>query len=174
MSADLAAISLGELLAYDEYEVTRWREWFSKQPPEILDIKTGTAAIPDAGDDLRWLLFHIFAVQLRYAEWILNLPQKSKEDFMAMPRATLADLFSIGEQARKLLAEFAERTTLEELAEVVEYNSPKFKMKASKRKCFLQAILHGDRHWAQIAVLVREAGYKTDWVHDFIMSPTME
>jgi uncharacterized damage-inducible protein DinB len=173
MSADLSAISLGELLAYDEHETNRWREWFSKQPPELLNTKTGIMAMPE-GDDLRWLLFHIFAVQLRYAQWILNLPLMTREEMIALPRTTLDELFAIGDQARKLLAEFAAKTTIEELAEVVEYSSPKFKMKASKRKCFLQAILHGDRHWAQIAVLVREDGYKTDWTHDFIMSPTME
>jgi uncharacterized damage-inducible protein DinB len=167
---DLAAISLGELLAYDEHEVTRWHEWFKRQPAEILDLPTKIAE----GNDLRWLLFHIFAVQLRYAEWLLELPTRSKEEFLGMPRQSVEDLFTIGAHARKLLADFADKATPEELAKVLAYSSPNFKLSATKRKCFLQSILHGDRHWAQIAALVREAGYKTDWVHDIVMSPAMQ
>lgn len=170
MSNELSAISLNELLAYDEHEVTRWHEWFKKQPADILDLPTKVAE----GNDLRWLLFHIFAVQLRYAEWILERPSRSREEFLAIPRQTVDELFAIGAQARTLLGKFIENTSAEDLQKVLAYDSPKFKMSASKRKCFLQAILHGDRHWAQIAVLVREAGHKTDWVHDFIVSPVME
>ena len=31
-------------------------------------------------------------------------------------------------------------------------------------------MLHGIRHWAQIATALRKAGYKQDWPHDFIFT----
>jgi uncharacterized damage-inducible protein DinB len=34
--------------------------------------------------------------------------------------------------------------------------------------------MHGIRHWAQLATLLRQAGYKTDWSHDLLMSDALE
>lgn len=167
MSTGISAISLGELLAYDEHEVTRWHEWFRRQPAEILDLKTEIAS---AGD-LRTLLLHVFGVQLRYAEW---LNDDKRTDAINLPHDTVEELFAIGTRSRALLAQFVAKTTPEDLAVVLTYERGNFKMSATKRKCFLQSVLHGDRHWAQVAVLVREAGYKTDWIHDFIMTPAMQ
>ena len=47
-------------------------------------------------------------------------------------------------------------------------------IRASKRKMFAHAMLHGVRHWAQLATALREAGYATNWGKDFLYSPVME
>jgi uncharacterized damage-inducible protein DinB len=41
---------------------------------------------------------------------------------------------------------------------------------ASRRKIFIHALLHGVRHWAQLAACLRQQGYKQDWQHDFIFT----
>jgi uncharacterized damage-inducible protein DinB len=38
---------------------------------------------------------------------------------------------------------------------------------------FAHAMLHGVRHWAQLATALREAGHGTDWGHDFLFSDVM-
>jgi uncharacterized damage-inducible protein DinB len=45
--------------------------------------------------------------------------------------------------------------------------------KASARKVILHAMLHGLRHWAQLATIVREHGHATDWFHDILMSDAL-
>ncbi len=32
------------------------------------------------------------------------------------------------------------------------------------------AVVHAIRHWAQLATLLRQQGYKTDWQHDVLFS----
>jgi uncharacterized damage-inducible protein DinB len=58
--------------------------------------------------------------------------------------------------------------------EMMSFPAPTENMKASRRKCFTHAFLHGTRHWAQLATALRLAGYKQDWQHDFIFSPAMQ
>ena len=43
-------------------------------------------------------------------------------------------------------------------------------LSASKRKIFVHALLHGMRHWAQLATFLRQQGHKQPWQHDFIFS----
>jgi uncharacterized damage-inducible protein DinB len=38
---------------------------------------------------------------------------------------------------------------------------------------FAHAMLHGVRHWAQLATALREKGHGTDWGHDFLFSDVM-
>jgi uncharacterized damage-inducible protein DinB len=45
---------------------------------------------------------------------------------------------------------------------------------ASRRKIFVHALMHGIRHWAQLATFLRQQGYKQDWGHDFIFSGVMK
>ncbi len=43
-------------------------------------------------------------------------------------------------------------------------------LSSSKRKIVAHVLLHGVRHWAQIATLLRQKGYRQDWLHDFIVT----
>jgi uncharacterized damage-inducible protein DinB len=47
-------------------------------------------------------------------------------------------------------------------------------MSASKRKCFVHALLHGMRHWAQLATALRQRGSQAEWHHDFMFTKAME
>jgi uncharacterized damage-inducible protein DinB len=44
------------------------------------------------------------------------------------------------------------------------------KHRATKRVMLAHALLHGIRHYAQLATLVRQHGIKPDWQMDFIAS----
>jgi uncharacterized damage-inducible protein DinB len=45
---------------------------------------------------------------------------------------------------------------------------------ATRRKILLHALLHGIRHYAQLATLVRQHGVKPDWAMDILLSGAME
>jgi uncharacterized damage-inducible protein DinB len=45
---------------------------------------------------------------------------------------------------------------------------------ASKRKLFAHALLHSQRHWAQLATLVRAAGFPSGFKGDLLFSSALE
>ncbi len=73
------------------------------------------------------------------------------------------------------IATYLAKATDEDLATVIEFPTRTAGIiRASKRKIFAHAMLHGVRHWAQLATALREAGYPTNWGKDFLYSPVME
>jgi uncharacterized damage-inducible protein DinB len=44
---------------------------------------------------------------------------------------------------------------------------------ASARKIVAHALVHGIRHFAQLATMLRQGGHPTDWFHDILMSKAM-
>jgi len=167
MSATTAELSFTEMLEANERETAKWQNWFERQPAELLDLPLDIAL---AGN-VREFLLHIFAVELRYAERLTGSPVTEYE---ALPTGSVRDLFGIGERARELYREFLSRTTSADLAAVMEFPTRTAGvLRASKRKMFAHAMLHGVRHWAQLATALREQGHGTDWGHDFLFSEVM-
>lgn len=163
-----ASFTLSEMLAANEAETERWLKWFQRQSSGTLDLPTDIAGT----GTVRHLLQHIFAVELRYAERLLDRETTSYESLNIF---TLNDLFSIGERARRLFREFLAKATPDELSRVIEFQTRSAgTLRASKRKIFIHANVHGIRHWAQVAVVLRQAGHKTDWMHDFLVTPVIE
>lgn len=165
--APFAGVSFEELLHAHDVEMNRWHQWFLQQPAVLLNTPT---SIAKAGD-LRTLLLHVVAVQLRYAEWLHDI--HATTDVMTLPHESADQLFAIGQQASGMIHTWVQNAGPEELSKVIEYRRGDFVLRATKRKAFLQVIFHTSHHFAQIAVLVREAGHPTDWIHDFIFSPAM-
>ena len=168
MSVTAAQISFTELLAANEAETRNWRKWFDGQPASVLDVPLSIAL----AKNVREFLLHIFAVELRYAERLQRVPVTAYE---TLPTGNIADLFGIGDKARAMYREYMARAGDKDLATVIEFPTRTAGMlRSSKRKIFLHAMLHGVRHWAQLATALREAGYPTNWAKDFLYSEVME
>jgi uncharacterized damage-inducible protein DinB len=168
MAENDGCLSFLDLLAANAEESQRWRSYFERQPASVLEIPS---AIAKAGT-VRGLLLHIFAVELRYAERLLDLPVTAYEE---LPTESVAALFGVGDRARDLYRQFIAQATPGDYAVVQEFPTRSAGvLRASKRKMLVHALLHSVRHWAQLAVLLRESGYPTDWQHDFLMSSVME
>ncbi|MGZ4839620.1 MAG: DinB family protein [Terriglobales bacterium] len=162
-----AARSYTELLNHDEQETGQWHEWFRRHP-EALDAKMELAMM----HDVRGVLFHIFLVELRYAERLLEQPETAPD---ALPKQTADELFGIAATARKKFREFMARATEADWNKAISFQTLSAGMiSASKRKCFVHAFLHGMRHWAQLATALRQQGMKTDWGHDILFSKAMQ
>ena len=168
MSDSLAHISFSELLDWNESETKKWRAWFEAQPAVVLDVPVRIAQTKN----VREFLLHIFAVELRYAQRLNN---ESVTSYEQLPTGSVAELFGIGERARKGLRAYLARATDEDLKSVQEFPTRTAgTLRASKRKMFGHTMLHSVRHWAQLATALREAGYETNWMKDFLMSDVME
>jgi len=161
-----AGVSFAELLSYAEGENRRWRSWF-KQHPEALAIEAGIADAQNVYE----LLMHIFSVQMRFAE----LSQGSQVTPPGAIRAgDIEQAFRLADQATtKLRALIAHGAKLE-FDEVLSFPDGETTRSATRRKLIVHAILHGVRHWAQIATALRKAGYPQTWPHDFLYSEAME
>jgi uncharacterized damage-inducible protein DinB len=134
---------------------------------KLLDLPLSIAL----AKNVREFLLHVFAVELRYAERLTDAPITEYE---ALPTGSVAELFGIGEKARVLYREYLARVTDADLAIVMEFPTRiSGVLRASKRKMFAHAMLHGVRHWAQLATVLREAGHGADWGHDFLFSDVM-
>jgi uncharacterized damage-inducible protein DinB len=167
MSTGKSDITFDELLAANAGETGKWREWFDAQPATVLELPLSIAGTKN----VREFLLHIFAVECRYAERLTRLPIT---DYETLPTATVADLFGINERARELYREYLTRATDDDLAVVMEFPTRTAgTVRASKRKMFAHAMLHGIRHWAQLATALREGGYATAWGKDFLFSDAM-
>ncbi len=161
-------ITLAELLAANDEESQRWRSWFERQPASLLDLPT---TIAGAGT-LRTLIHHIFVTELFFSERVNDLPWS---DYETLPKDSVESLFAIGDKARCHFREFIAHMTPEQLAEIRDLGRTGVKgIKASKRKMFLHSMFHSMRHWAQVAVLLRESGHPTDWLRDFVLSKVIE
>ena len=159
----MRGLSFGELLDYCAEENNRWRDFF-QQHPDALDLPADIAGT----NNVREVVLHIAAVQMRYAERLLNMPitdyatlqDKSGPELFALSRKSLEDLRSFAIAANDPdwdgLLSFPTRTAGE--------------LTASRRKIFIHALLHSVRHWAQLSTYLRQKGYKQDWQHDFIFS----
>jgi uncharacterized damage-inducible protein DinB len=164
-----------ELLDYAQQESQRWHDWFN-QHSQALEVKLDIAGSATVRD----LLSHIVFVDRLFAEWLLgeSITLAAKIDparFIDSIDKTSADtIFSAADSALLKWRKVLEKTTDEKWDEMMSFPAPTENKKASRRKCFTHAFLHGTRHWAQLATALRSAGYKQDWQHDFIFSPAMQ
>jgi uncharacterized damage-inducible protein DinB len=164
MSATTAELSFAEMLEANQRETAKWQSWFERQPAELLNLPLNIAL----AKDVREFLLHIFAVELRYAERLID---QEVTPYEAHATGSGRDLFAIGERARTLFRGYLARATDEDLAIVLEFPTRiSGVLRASKRKMFAHAMLHGVRHWAQLATALREKNQGTDWPHDFLFS----
>ncbi|HWG50247.1 MAG TPA: DinB family protein [Candidatus Acidoferrales bacterium] len=159
----MRGLSFGELLDYCAEETNRWRDFFQANPG-ALEVSCDIAGTKN----VRELVLHIIAVQMRYAERLLNSPITEYESLQGKSGA---ELFQLAQKSLEDLRSFA-----------VAANDPDWEgtlsfptrtagtLTASRRKIFIHALLHGVRHWAQLATFLRQHGYKQDWAHDFIFT----
>jgi uncharacterized damage-inducible protein DinB len=152
------------MLEANERETLRWEKWFESQTAELLALPLNIAL----AKDVREFLLHIFAVELRYAERLLD---REVTPYETHATGSAQELFAIAAEARKLYREYLGRVSDEDLGVVLEFPTRISGMlRSSKRKMFAHAMLHSIRHWAQLATALREAGHGSDWPHDFIFS----
>ena len=161
-----AVLTFRELLDYTAGETARWEAWFAENPDAMsLPYADGRLAT------VRGVVHHIIVVERRHSERLLGRPVSGYEDVPAEPNAAL---FAAGREARALLEEFFAGAAEADLARVLEFDTLSAgRQRASARKLAAHTVVHGVRHWAQLAAHLRAAGRPTGWQHDLLMSPAL-
>jgi uncharacterized damage-inducible protein DinB len=155
--------SFQELLAYTDGETERWRAWLAEQPPEVLQLPIGE------GDraTVRDVIGHVFAVELRYAQRLLDRPVT---EYDRLDTSTLDALWGIHREARGLFREYLESAADGGRGREMTFQTRTLgPLSASAHKVAVHVFIHGIRHWAQIALVLRQAGFRQPWEHDWLL-----
>lgn len=153
------------LLRYTDGESRRWHTWLAARPPTVLDEPMGEGRLAT----LRGVLVHIFAVEMRHTQRLLGEPVSAYD---TLPQNTLDEIFRIGVDARRKLSGFLD-TDPDLDRELTFETLTAGTHSASVRKVVAHSIIHGIRHWAQIATVLRQRGYPAQWFHDILLSDAL-
>ena len=166
MSAN--ALTFRELLDYTRAETEHWHRWLATQPAEVLELPVGVGRTAT----VRGLIHHIIVVERRYVDRLRSEPVTSYED---VPKDSLDALFGVFSDARDRLDAWLDSASDADLTRRLEFQTISAgTLSASARKVLAHLVLHGVRHWAQLATALRQQGHATDWPHDIAMSDALE
>ncbi len=153
MASSNAALSAEDLIAWSEASASIWRELAAAEPA-VLNVPCDIYKAQTIGQ----LLQHIAAAELRYAE---RLSDASVTDYSKITFATSEEIFATHDLAialfRHLLADVGYNWS-----DQIEFATlTAGKRRAARSAVFHHAMLHGIRHYAQLATLARKHGFKS-------------
>jgi uncharacterized damage-inducible protein DinB len=158
----LCALSCEDLLGYGDYTAGQWRDWFAAN-----EVALDVACDINNTGTVRGLVQHIFAVELRFAQRLLG---EDVTPYDQLPIKTLPDLFAIHALALEKYRTFLRTATEAAFGEIIEVKLRTGQaLRVSRRDIFVHAHLHASRHWAQIATVVRHAGYPQIGPQDYLL-----
>ena len=158
------AITFEELLGWNEESSAFWKEHLAANPA-LLQLPCDIGGTANVQEFVR----HIWGVELRWGQRLAGLPVTDREK---MPDGPLDALFDLHVQAKAIFrgllaapdASWDEPYVLDLAWIPPEYRS------ATRRKVFAHALFHSQRHWAQLATLVRAAGFPSGFRGDLLFS----
>lgn len=161
------AITLEELLNWNNESALFWKAHLEAHPTLLqLPCDIGGSA------SVQKFVRHIWGVELRWAQRIAGLPETAKEK---TPEGPLDTLFEVHSKAvdiiRGLLADPTQRW---EEPYILNFDwIPQEKRSVTRRKVLAHTLFHSQRHWAQLATLVRSAGFPSEFKGDLLFSSAL-
>ena len=157
------ALTYKVLLEVTSTEHHRWRDWFGEHPKAwAVPFATGRMAT------IGGVVLHIFGVELRYAQRLLDQEVTVWEEFR---QTSIDEVFELGDNARGQLVHFLTTAPDKELDRVLTFQTlTAGTISASKYKIASNIFLHDIRHWGQIATVLRQKGFADQWPHDMLLS----
>jgi len=161
------AITLEELVAWDHESAVFWKTYLEANQA-LLRLPCGIGGAMDVQEFVR----HIWAVELRWGQRIAGLPVLSREE---TPVGPLEALFGLHLEATQIF-----RTLLSDPAQdwdqtihlAYDWLPPETR-DFSRRKVMAHALVHSQRHWAQLATLLRAAVFPTKFQGDLLFSSAL-
>lgn len=152
-------LSARETLAWIDTTASKWRDLLAKNP-DILALPCDINRTSTVAE----LLQHIVAVELRYAERLLSMPET---EYASVPFDSVDALYATHDRAMQLYRQALDSGL--EWDEKIEFATRSMgQLKASPKTILFHALFHGIRHYAQLGTLIRQHGYKTDWPGDYL------
>jgi len=157
-------VTLEELLVWNEESSAYWKAHLDAYPA-LLELPSGMGS----GTSVQAFVAHVWGVELRWAQRCACLPVQAKEE---VPAGPLDAIFALHTRAveiyRSLLADPA--VDWDAVVILNREGLPPQARESSTRKAMAHALIHSQRHWAQLAMLLRTAGYPTEFKGDLLFS----
>jgi uncharacterized damage-inducible protein DinB len=163
----MIALTLDELLSYTEEEREKWRTWLRAQPAALDITLQPDGRFPTVGA----LIDHIFLVEARHLARLRNEPVP---DASGVAPGNVDGLFNYGSDARQALRAYAASVGRDDVGTVREFTVQSGTVRLTPRKLLMHIGLHETRHWAQIALGIRQAGLAPPGNHDLFYSRALE
>jgi uncharacterized damage-inducible protein DinB len=161
------AITLEELLTCNR-ESSRFCKAHLDANPALLALPCGIGGTANVQE----FAGHIWGVELRWGQRIAGLPMLAKEN---VPKSPLDALFALHLQAVQVFRSLLDNPALNwEETMTLDYPwLPPESRTVSKRKALGHTLFHSQRHWAQLATLVRAAGFPSGFKGDLLLSSAL-
>jgi uncharacterized damage-inducible protein DinB len=162
----MLTLSLNELLAYTDEERAKWHRWLRDNPSALeLQLQPG-GRFATVGA----LIDHMFLVEARH---LARLQGATVPESSGIAPPDVEALFRYGAAVRLALRNFASSLSDEDAAKVREFVVQSGTAKMSPRKLLFHIGLHEIRHWAQIALGIRQAAIAPPGNHDLFYSSAL-
>ncbi len=160
------SITLDELLRYTSAERDKWRVWFLEHPGAMDAAVQPGGRLPTVGK----LIDHTFLVERRHLQ---RLTGTTLSPSTGLTGNNAPPLFDYGSSVRRELEQFADELDDELADEVRTFEVRDRQWPMTMRKLLFHILFHEIRHWAQIALAVRLAGYEPPGDHDLFYSAAL-
>ncbi len=157
-------ITFDEMLVWND-EASNWWKTHLDAHPNLLDLPCGIGGAKNVQEFVR----HIWGAEFRWAQRLAAIEETPRE---RVPTGPLAALFDLHTQAVAIFrAQLAapEQTWGEPYVLKIDWIPPEQRT-VSRRKIAAHALFHSQRHWAQLATLVRNAGFPSDFRGDLLFT----
>jgi uncharacterized damage-inducible protein DinB len=161
------ALTLEELQNWNEESADYWRARLDAEPA-LLELPCGIGG----SANVQAFVAHIWSVELRWAQRLAEIPVLAKED---TPTGPLPALFALHREASAIYSRLLADST-QDWDSIMNLDLPWLPQQArtpSRRKVLAHAFFHGQRHYAQLATLLRNAGFPSDFKGDLLFARTI-
>ena len=159
-------LSYDELLRYTSEERAKWCGWFNAHPDAIDAAVQPGGRLPTVGK----LIDHIFLVERRHLQRLAGEPLA---DRTGLTGNNAAPLFDYGASVRRELEQYVADLGEDDAEQVRTFEVRDGQWPMTPRKLLFHILLHETRHWAQIALAVRLAGFEPPGDHDLFYSKAL-
>ncbi|HXR39546.1 MAG TPA: DinB family protein [Terracidiphilus sp.] len=161
------AITIEELLAWSQEASSFWKAYLDANPA-VLPLPCDIGRTKNVQEFVR----HIWAVDLFWARCIAGLPELDREKVPAGPLDALFDLHLEGVKLIRSILDDPAFAWDEKLNMDFPWMPPEGRT-PTRRKALTHVLLHSQRHWAQMATLVRTAGFPSGFKGDMLFSSAL-
>lgn len=160
------SLSYDELLRYTSAERDKWRTWLDVNPRAIDATVQPGGRLPTVGK----LIDHVFLVERRHLQ---RLRGENLSVTTGLSGSNAPPLFEYGASVRRELEQFVRDLDEDEADQMRSFDVRDRQWPMTPRKLLFHILVHEIRHWAQVALAVRLAGFEPPGDHDLFFSSAL-
>ena len=160
------SLTFDELLRYTNGEREKWRTWLGAHPAALDAPVQPGGRLPTVGK----LLDHIFLAERRILQRLTDAPLTQST---GLTGNNAPPLFDYGASVRRELEQYVADLDVDVADEIRSFEMGEQRLAMTARKLLFHVLIHEIRHWAQITLAVRLAGFEPPGEHDLVFSPAL-